>query len=275
MKFGKLQEFSTILDYQMVHEFLDAFTRPKIAMLKHFWIERKNMTENKSNWQSLLFREILGFDSQGNTIASRALFLDVKARRSETYPLLWELIGDICPPKLMGGVFNPSNAITRDQMLTIANNIDRWYCKHGAIMDSSSRLWLIALRERCFSWLAINKLAENTLTWSKKNPQPGDNKPRTALRLWLVKTALRISLNQNLIATDLSKEETGADWMKNTGYQIFHQLLLNYDVVCRAWSDVNDLDLPDSEQVKKEISSLIDKKLLEDEQGTKKIRKGK
>ena len=176
----------------------------------------------------------LGFDKEPAIAAALSFLVELVTKRNETYAELWELVGDLCPPKLMGGVLNRADAIRRDDMRRIAREIDEWYRKNGVILDPVSRRWLIALREECFSWLAGERKPEDYFDWS------ADRAPRT----WLVKTALRMSLNHNVTApsvdTPSDTAEAQLEWMSKVDERIRLQLVRNYRVVYEAWSHAED-----------------------------------
>ncbi|MEE8170095.1 MAG: hypothetical protein V3T70_06065 [Phycisphaerae bacterium] len=201
----------------------------------------------------------IGLDTKERTDAARVLLLDLITKRNDTYAVLWELVGDICPPKLMAGALHRADGIARSQMYEIANGIDKWYRKSGAILDSVSRYWLIALREECFSWLSRNRGADAFFHWHCDTSKDSPDKPfKTALRVWLIKTALRISIHRNVVSTVVSDERVrGNDWMTINQMEILPNLLRNYRVVYRAWHRHKKLSLPGLDEVADEVAELI------------------
>lgn len=182
-------------------------------------------------------------------LAARHSFLDqVMERRRESYPLLWDLIGDICPPRLIGGRFEGAGGshrrLSRERMETIAEEIDGCYNSHGSTMDAISRYWTIALREECFAWLCTPP-KRSALEWSGKD--------LTAIRIWFTKTALRISLSRHLTHPEfLGAPRTGEDWIR-LREEIRPHLLRNYRLVKRTWKPVIPTDLPPAPDIEARV----------------------
>lgn len=194
--------------------------------------------------------------SKGDTVAAaRGLLLDLISKRIEVYAELWDLVGDICPPKLMGGAAGVIEPLRRDDIHRIARDTDEWYRKNGVILDPVSRYWLIALRETLFSWLCNNPHATSDFTWKHK----------VAPRAWLIKTALRISLNRQATVPDIDVDTTARKqaraWLmakeewKPIGAEIKDLLERNYSVVYDAWKDVKKLKL--EKTMAAEINALL------------------
>ena len=65
--------------------------------------------------------------SKGDAVAAaRGLLLDLISKRIDVYAELWDLVGDICPPKLMGGAAGVIEPLSRDDIHRIARDIDEW-----------------------------------------------------------------------------------------------------------------------------------------------------
>jgi len=201
----------------------------------------------------------LGLSVKEKAEAVLALLRDLIAKRSAAYAELWDLVGDICPPKLMAGVLHPADGLTRADIQRIATGIDTWYRKNGSIQDSFSRLWLVALREELFCWLSLHRRADKSLNWHDDTDKgKGIPKCSTALRIWLIKTALRITLTQESSSTDVSqKRGNDAEWMKVSTDEIRPKLIRNYRVVKQAWQRFDKLNLPDEDQIAQVVDKLL------------------
>jgi len=197
----------------------------------------------------------LGLSKGDAVAAARGLLLDLISKRIDVYAELWDLVGDICPPKLMGGAAGVIEPLRRDAIHRIARDTDEWYRKNGVILDPVSRYWLIALRETLFSWLCIYPDATKDFTWHDD----------VAPRAWLIKTALRISLNRQAtvpdIAVDTTTQEQARAWLmakeewEPIGAEIKDLLERNYGVVYAAWKDVKNLRL--KETMEDELEALL------------------
>ena len=174
--------------------------------------------------------------------AALSFMVELANKRIDAYSELWDLVGDLCPPKLIGGAINPSEALKRDDIDRIAQSIDRWYKRNGVLMDPNSRHWLISLREECFSWLSIHRNADSLLVWqgAKSDNDPLDD----ALRIWLVKTSLRISLNQVIASPVLrsgeKSDKPNSDGKPQPGWissdkRVIEQLYKTYRAIRTTW----------------------------------------
>ena len=180
--------------------------------------------------------------------AIRALLSEIQRRQIEPFAELWSIVGDICPPKLIGGMTGGVDRLSRADVHRIADEMDAWYRKHGIMLDQFSRYWLIALRETCFAWLSTHPAENDVLNW--QDP--------IGPRLWLIKTALRISLTDSVFSPMVNLSDCGERherWvsMKSGTADLLRR---NFEVVARAWKEVVPIDSLRESDVESEIRAL-------------------
>lgn len=156
--------------------------------------------------------------------AEQEVLNEVAHSRNRSYAELWDMVGFICPPHMIRGLSAPERGISRAQMEELSQGIDRWYRENGALMDATSRYWLLALRERCFHWLYSTR--QELFTWNDDQ----------AVQIWLTKTALRISLNRNLLAPSFERIRGKRQAWIAIAREIDTQLVRNYKLVRSVWT---------------------------------------
>lgn len=174
--------------------------------------------------------------------AEQEVLEEVIHARNRSYIELWDMVGFISPPHMMKGLFAKDQGISRAQMEELSHGIDGWYRKHGALMDATSRYWLLALRERCFHWLYQSH--QDLFTWDDDR----------AVEIWLTKTALRISMNRNLLSPDFERIRGHRRAWIGIAREIDIQLLRNYRLVKSVW---NTSARSPRMQSEKDIAALV------------------
>ena len=189
-----------------------------------------------------------------------ALKEEIVSRKAK-YRELFELVGDVCSPNLEG-VVSPSNftelykdlrwnrdsnkpsfsqiiatqwteidkptdpGITWNQMREFATRLYLWDRINRHYLDGYTRKWLLILREWCGKWVIENK---GELCWSAKNGETNWD----ARRLYLIKTALRISLENVLESTKYHRIPV----VKHSTIRL--GLINTYEIAWNTWCYLN------------------------------------
>ncbi|MBN4056926.1 hypothetical protein JYU19_01305 [bacterium AH-315-J21] len=118
-------------------------------------------------------------------------------KRLDKFEELWNSVAGICTP-YSGKETDPREVkkppyLDSEDLLETFKAVSDWYKKYGLLLDSESRLLTLLLREMCAKVLRDNP-KKNTMFMWRDNIWP---------RLWLIKTALRISLESAVSAPRL------------------------------------------------------------------------
>lgn len=124
--------------------------------------------------------------------------------RTKEFRILWDKVGDVCTPNDRQLEYG---TLPEKDLDSCYNGIDDWYRKSGLLLDAESRVWAILLRE---------KTAELLRKGTAPLPWQQDEWPK----LWLIKTALRISIERAIAAPGFESEGRRHQTWRVPGYLI-------------------------------------------------------
>lgn len=163
----------------------------------------------------------------------------LQVKRLERLPALWKSVAAICTPspgsEEDGHERSEANAkefpepsqipcLARSKLQRALQELSDWYACDGVYLDASSRLWVLLLREACTKAIRDSK-PDAEFPWEDE----------VWPTLWLVKTALRVSLESAVSAPVM---RGGRAWPKRGAVSAYfkrrslcQQLALKFSIV--------------------------------------------